>query len=128
MHVLVASGGSLLAHSRGFIFSAYVGPGHGAITLRGEIDAGAADRLGAHLEGFLGAAVRMISIDATATTSYTPRVLDLLGHAQRQLAARDGVLMVLGLHPSGLPAALPASPGLVIVSDPPTLPAPSPAA
>jgi STAS domain len=100
----VVTGGSLVARPRGFVFSAYIGPAHGAITLRGEIDTVAVGELRAHLDGFLGAAARFISVDASAITSCDPRALEAIGDARRRLVDRGGAVSVVGLHPSLLPA------------------------
>jgi ABC-type transporter Mla MlaB component len=94
----------LVAQPRGFIFSAYVGPAHGAITLRGEIDSAAVRVLRTHLDGFLGAAARLISVDASAITSCDPRALKLLLDARRRLLDRGGAMSIVGLHPSLVPA------------------------
>ena len=69
-----------------FIGSWFAGPGHAAITLRGEIDAYAADQLSEHLDGFLDAATRFITVDATHICSCHPRVLELLARTQRRAA------------------------------------------
>jgi hypothetical protein len=127
----VVTGGSLVARPRGFIFSAYVGPAHGAITLRGDIDAAAVTVLRTHLDGFLGAAVRFISVDASAVTSCDPRALHLIGDARRRLVDRGGAVSIIGLHPSLLPAPGQPLPGLHVpvrdVPDPdrPAWPAPA---
>lgn len=104
------------------IFSTFIGPGHGAITLRGEIGSGAAEEFGAHLEAFLGAATRSVTVNATDVTYYVPRVLELLAQARRRFGARAGVVSVHGLHPSALPPRVPDALGTTLA------PAPTPAA
>jgi anti-anti-sigma regulatory factor len=99
----------LVAH-RHFIGSSFAGPGHGAITLRGDIDSSAADQFAEHLDGFLDAASRLISVDATQVRSCHPRVLEVLSRAQLRMDARGGLLTVVGLHPTLLPAAAAPSP------------------
>ncbi len=88
-----------MAH-RHFIGSSFIGPGHAAITLRGDIDTDAADQLAEHLDGFLDAASRFVTVDATRVSSCHPRVFELLERAEHRLAARGGRMTVAGLHPS----------------------------
>ena len=103
-----------MAH-RPFIGSSYVGPAQGAITLRGDIDADAADQFAGHLDAFLDAAIRAIAVDTNGLHSCDLRVLDLLGRTQCRLDDRGGLITVTGLHPSTLPA--PTSPALVQIGE-----------
>lgn len=77
----------------------FEGPGAARITLRGDLDAAALGRLEADLEGCLTFHIRFITIDATALSGAAPQIVEVLGHAEQQLASRRGTLSVLGLHP-----------------------------
>jgi anti-anti-sigma regulatory factor len=83
----------------GWVGTAFEGPGEARITLRGDLDVEALGRLEDDLEGCLTFHIRFITIDATALSGAGPHIVEVLGHAQHQLASRRGTLSVLGLHP-----------------------------
>jgi hypothetical protein len=87
-----------------FVGSTFEGAHQGRITLRGFLDADAVERLAAHLQGFLEAGVRFVTIDAHDVLRADPRLVPLLGRAQRRLTRRHGLLTMTGLHPSLLAA------------------------
>jgi anti-anti-sigma regulatory factor len=77
----------------------FEGPGAARITLRGDLDAAALVHLEADLEGCLTFHIRFITIDATAVSGAGSQIVEVLGHAEHQLASCRGTLSVLGLHP-----------------------------
>ena len=83
----------------GSVGTVFEGPGASRITLRGDLDAAALGRLEADLEGCLTFHIRFITIDATGLSGAGPQIVEVLGHAEHQLASRRGTLSVLGLHP-----------------------------
>lgn len=91
------------------IFSAYVGPGHATVTLRGQIGGGAAEEFGEHLKAVLETGARQVTVDANAVTYCDPRVLEFLARTRRRLGGRAGAVTVHGLHPSALPARTPGT-------------------
>lgn len=91
-----------------FIGSFVEEPDQAVIVLRGDIDAFAVSRVGAHISDVWAAGARYLMIDAAAVDSYHEALLDLLGRTQSRLAGRRGMLQVRGLHPSLLAGPLPA--------------------
>jgi hypothetical protein len=92
----------------GWVGSGFGGLGEARIVLRGEIDSDALRLLGRHLDGFLAARTRFITLDATGVTGADARIVEVLGAAQRRLAPRRGLLTTVGLHPHVLhPGAAP---------------------
>ena len=97
------------------------GPGQGLIVVRGDVDAATVDRLRVHIDGLLALASRFLVIDASAVDSYDEGLLDLLGHTQRRLSRRRGMLQVRGLRPGLLPRPTTVPP--VDAAPPPATPA-----
>ena len=98
------------AESTCFIGSILDGPGDGLIVLRGDLGAAAVGRLGEHIDAFLAGPTRYLVIDARAVERYHPDLLDLLGHTQRRLEDRRGMLQARGLHPTRLADPVPDGP------------------
>jgi hypothetical protein len=91
--------GSTRVNGSSFVGSAFALAGEARIVLRGEIDSDALERLSGHLDGFIAARTRFITVDATGVTGADPRIVEILGETQRRLAPRWGLLSIVGLHP-----------------------------
>ncbi len=102
----VHSGSRVVAS--GCVASSFGGLGEARIVLRGEIDTEALKLPGRHLDGFLAARTRFVTLDATGVTGADARIVEVLGDTQRRLAPQRGLLTTIGLHPHLLhPGAAP---------------------